>query len=36
MTSESHLISPEKPQDSRDEILKAAIRLFARRGFHET
>jgi TetR/AcrR family fatty acid metabolism transcriptional regulator len=36
MASESRSISPEKPQDSRDEILKAAIRLFARRGFHET
>jgi AcrR family transcriptional regulator len=23
-------------QDSRDEILKAAIELFANRGFHET
>src|ERR1700682_404335 len=36
MASESRSISPEKPQDSRDEILKAGIRLFARRGFHET
>ncbi|HEY6420585.1 MAG TPA: TetR/AcrR family transcriptional regulator [Candidatus Binataceae bacterium] len=25
-----------QPQDSRDEILKAAMRLFASRGFHET
>jgi TetR/AcrR family transcriptional regulator, fatty acid metabolism regulator protein len=36
MASESGPISPEKSQDSRDEILRAAIRLFARRGFHET
>ena len=36
MASESRSSSQEKPQDSRDEILKAAIRLFARRGFHET
>lgn len=32
--------SPEaprtQPQDSRDEILKAAVQLFANRGFHET
>src|SRR5437660_9567614 len=25
-----------QPQDSRDEILKAAMHLFANRGFHET
>ena len=36
MASELRSISAEKPQDSRDEILKAGIRLFARRGFHET
>jgi TetR/AcrR family fatty acid metabolism transcriptional regulator len=36
MAPDSRSISPEKPQDSRDLILKAAIRLFARRGFHET
>jgi len=28
--------SEARSQDSRDEILKAAIRLFASRGFHET
>lgn len=36
MASESRSVSHERPQDSRDEILQAAIRLFARRGFHET
>ncbi|HTJ10241.1 MAG TPA: TetR/AcrR family transcriptional regulator [Candidatus Binataceae bacterium] len=36
MTSDSRPISQDKHQDSRDEILKAGIRLFARRGFHET
>ena len=36
MASDSRSVSHEKAQDSRDEILKAAIRLFARRGFHET
>lgn len=36
MTSDSRPVSQEKSQDSRDEILQAAIRLFARRGFHET
>jgi AcrR family transcriptional regulator len=36
MASDSRASLQEKPQDSRDEILKAAIRLFARRGFHET
>ncbi|HZO82868.1 MAG TPA: TetR/AcrR family transcriptional regulator [Candidatus Binataceae bacterium] len=36
MASESRSPAQEKPQDSRDEILQAAIRLFARRGFHET
>jgi hypothetical protein len=30
MTSDSRPISQDKPQDSRDEILKAGIRLFAR------
>src|SRR6202162_2610818 len=28
--------SETRAQDSRDEILKAAMRLFALRGFHET
>ena len=28
--------SPRASQDSRDEILKAAMHLFASRGFHET
>jgi TetR/AcrR family fatty acid metabolism transcriptional regulator len=36
MTPDSRSVSHERPQDSRDEILRAAIRLFARRGFHET
>ncbi|HEY2525917.1 MAG TPA: TetR/AcrR family transcriptional regulator [Candidatus Binataceae bacterium] len=36
MASDSQPTLQEKPQDSRDEILNAAIRLFARRGFHET
>jgi AcrR family transcriptional regulator len=36
-TLESRGNAPEaKPQDSRDEILRAAIDLFANRGFHET
>jgi AcrR family transcriptional regulator len=35
--AESRVSSSEtRAQDSRDEILKAAIRLFAMRGFHET
>ncbi len=36
MSSDSRSGSQEKPQVSRDGILRAAIRLFARRGFHET
>jgi TetR/AcrR family transcriptional regulator, fatty acid metabolism regulator protein len=36
MASDSQPTLQEKPQDSRDEILNAAIPLFARRGFHET
>jgi TetR/AcrR family transcriptional regulator, fatty acid metabolism regulator protein len=36
MAPDPRSISPEKHQDSRDLILKAGIRLFARRGFHET
>jgi AcrR family transcriptional regulator len=36
MASDSRSDLPERSPDSRDEILKAAIRLFARRGFHET
>lgn len=32
----SSVASRVQPQDSRDEILKAAMRLFERRGFHET
>jgi AcrR family transcriptional regulator len=36
-TAESRVSSSEtRAQDSRDEILKAAMRLFAMRGFHET
>ena len=36
-TGESRVGSSEtRTQDSRDEILKAAMRLFAMRGFHET
>jgi len=35
--AESRTNSPEpRSQDSRDEILNAATRLFANRGFHET
>jgi AcrR family transcriptional regulator len=36
MAPDSRSIAPDKHQDSRDLILKAGIRLFARRGFHET
>jgi len=37
-TSETRPVSGDSrgPQDSRDEILKAAMHLFANRGFHET
>jgi AcrR family transcriptional regulator len=37
-TPETRQISPDSrgAQDSRDEILKAAMHLFANRGFHET
>ncbi len=37
-TPETRPASPDSrsAQDSRDEILKAAMRLFANRGFHET
>jgi AcrR family transcriptional regulator len=36
-TAEARISSSEtRAQDSRDEILKAAMRLFAVRGFHET
>ncbi len=39
MTAAEAKASPEQPgqaQDSRDEILRAAMQLFANRGFHET
>jgi AcrR family transcriptional regulator len=38
MSTDESRVSPSetRAQDSRDEILKAAMRLFALRGFHET